>query len=333
VDATERAGIVHDAAARAWHDHADQTLAVPLGDRRLVLQRQPELIRDAEDRIVGVDAWVRLYDTSGREVRIDPHRRIICPPTVHHEHGEDPWAAWLQVLKDSVAGTPARRNWRRDAQGGTVDTFFSATTDGRVEGNSATYANAREGTGTINVTTADTSRFIGQFFSATYSCYELFFSWDTSAITDSDVVTAVTLDLWLVTDSSTSGFTLEAREHDWGASLTSADYVAGSALGSKTLMASKSTSGIGATGAYKTFTSTAAFLAATNLKTGTVYIMVSSSEHRLGNAPSGTDGVTFSMADNAGTTQDPKLTVTHNVPASSPFFTGRPLRISRRSRV
>ncbi|MBO3751525.1 hypothetical protein J5X84_36095 [Streptosporangiaceae bacterium NEAU-GS5] len=336
MDAAERAGIVHDACARAWHDNADATLAVPLGDRRLVLQRRPDLIRDSEDRIVGVDAWVRLYEADGREVRIDPHRRIICPPTVHHEHGGDPYAAWLQVVKDSVAGTPARRNWRKDGTGGasgTVDTFFSATTDGRIEGNSATYANAREGTGTINVTTADTSRFCGQFLSATYSCYELFFSFDTSAITDTDIVTSVTLDLWLVTDSHATTWDLEARTFDWGASLTSADYVPGSQLGSKTLLSSRDVTGLGATGAYKTWASSANFVTATNIKTGTVYVMLSSSAQRLNVAPTTTDGMTFSMADNTGTTQDPKLTVTHNVPASSPFFTGQPLRVHRKART
>lgn len=199
----------------------------------------------------------------------------------------------------------------------TVTTVFSGTTDGYInsEDNTPTYSLARAGTGSsITADTASTTFEVGQFFSAgldVYRCYEGFLSFDTSAITDTDLVSIITLDVWLVTDSSTTDFTLEARERDWGAALTTADFVAGASLSGLTLMASISTLGIGATGAYKTLTSQAAFLTATNLKTGTVYLLLDSSRQVGNNTAAGSESVILSSADNTGTTQDPKLTITH----------------------
>src|SRR5690606_32148284 len=118
----------------------------------------------------------------------------------------------------------------------------------------------------------------------------------------------------LVSDLSGVDFVVEARQRDWGASLTTADWVAGASLGGLPLMASLSTNAIGAINAYKTFTSEPAFLTATNLKTGVVYLLLCSSRHRLGNSPSGDEYVGFSMANTTGTTQDPRLTITHGSP-------------------
>lgn len=327
--AYERAGLVHDAASQFWRDSPDKISE--FDGHVLVFDEPPGQVFYDNGELGGVDAWIRLFDPSGKEVRVDPHRRIVNPPTTHRDLGSDPFEAWLQTVWDSVIRTPHRRGWR--SRSGTVDTFFSATTDGQIEGNSATYSLAREGTGTLTTTTNATNEEVGQFFSSTYSCFEVFISFDTSAITDTDIVTSVTLDMWLVTNQNISTWDVEARTHDWGASLTNADYVAGSALGTKTLLSSIAANTIGSTGSYKTFPSSANFLVATNIKTGTVYILLNTSAQRNNVAPSAADRVFFSMADNTGTTQDPKLTITHNVPASSPFFTGRPLRIYRKGRT
>jgi hypothetical protein len=206
----------------------------------------------------------------------------------------------------------------------TVTTVFSGTTDGQVNSRDAsTYATARTGS-TLTADTAGTTFTVGQDATVSkgtaYDCWEGFLSFDTSGITDTDLVSSIVLDLWLVTDSSVTDFTLEARERDWGASLTTADWVSGASLGALTLMASIATSGIGATGAYKTLTSQAAFLTATNLKTGTVYLIVDSSRHVGNNTPTGDEFVILSSADNSGTTQDPKLTITHAAPVAMPPF-------------
>lgn len=220
----------------------------------------------------------------------------------------------------------------------TVTTVFSGATDGWIDssdGNSDTYSTARAG-GTFTVDTAATTFRAGQSHTAGkvphYNCYEGFLQFDTSAISDSDVVSIITLDLWLTTDGSTTDFTLEARERDWGASLTSGDYVAGASLSGLTLMASIASSGIGATGAYKTLTSQTAFLTATNLKTGTVFLLMDSDRQVSNTAPGSTtidESLTFSSADNTGTTQDPKLTITSAPGLARPFSTSKPMRIWR----
>lgn len=314
---------------------------------KLVVAKAPDYILDGDGEIVGVDAWVQLFDERGRELPIDPHRRIINPPTAPRsgvrlvdtgkvdQRGQavmgrvvtaDPAAAFWEAVWDSVEGVPNEKGWRTR---GTVTTTFGDVGGGYCLATSATYSTSRAMTG-ASVGTHPTNDFTGQELAgATYYCYEAFESFDSSSIADSDVVSAVSLDVWLTLDATSTDFTIEARTQNWGATLEAADSVTGASLGGLTLLASLSTSGIGATGAYKTFTSDAAFLSATNLKTGTVYVMLSSSRHRGNNAPSGQEVIGFAKASTAGTTQDPKLTITHASAGSAPFFTSRPNRIWR----
>lgn len=294
--------------------------------QRLVFDREPELILDRSGEIVGVDAWVRLFDTNGNEIPIDPHRRIINPPTVPRAgirwvgEGEDavreltpdPLEAFYEAVWDSVESVPNAKGWRTR---GTVTTVFGDTADGRIRSNSGTYSTARAGA-SLNASTVNGSEDnrVGQLFLAgpDFYCWESFFSFDTSAIDDADTVSAVVLDLDIKSRNvSGSDFTVEARDFDWGASLTTADWIAGADLGSHTLVASVTASS-GSVGSYQTFTSETAFLTVTNIKTGTVHLVVNSSRHRVGTSPSGDENITYTPADAAGTTDDPKLTITHD---------------------
>lgn len=345
-----RAELVRAATAEEWTARPGAKLEKAGHDGlKLVVAKAPEFILDAEGEIVGVDAWVQLFDERGRELPIDPHRRIINPPTVPRsgvrlvdtgkvERGQpvmerqvtaDPMAAFWEAVWDSVEGVPNSKGWRTR---GTVTTVFaSAAGDGYLACNNATYSTARSGGGSITV---DAVSFLlagqTQIGGGDYTVYESFVSFDTSAIADADVVSAVALDLMLNSDSSTTDFTLQARDFDWGASLTTADWVPGANLGSNTLVATLNSSGIGATGAYKTFTSQAAFLSVSNIKTGTVHLVLASDRTASGVAPpNASEYLGFEDAEQAGTTQDPKLTITHAAPGSSPFFTSRPNRIWR----
>lgn len=306
---SQRADLVRDACAEVWH--GDGSLDVVRDGYTLVFDHQPDYIYGADGQIIGVDAWVRLYGPDGQEVPVDPHRRIVNPPTVHQ--GEtDPAAAFRAAVWDSVRDSPNPDGWRTS---GTVTTVFADLADGYISSEDSTYSDARTGSA-LTAATSNTTRFCGQehsTFVSLYACYEMFVSFDTAAITDSDVVSAVALDMWLDTDASTTDFTTEARDVDWGSSLTTADWVAGASLGSSTLVASIGSSGIGSTGAYKTFTSETAFLTVANIKTGTVHLLLSSDRQRLGNAPSSntTEYLIWAMADSSGTSSDPKLTITH----------------------
>lgn len=334
----ERAEAVREACARQWRDRDGDVFDVR-GGRRLVFYQEPGFIVDDGGEVVGVDAWVRLYEPGGQEARIDPHRRIINPPTVpragvREVRGAgpddvarvvtpDPGEAFWEAVWESVAGAPNPRGWSRTHRGvGTVTTVFGDTADGRIFSEDATtYATARTG-GTLAVSTTGTEHSVGQEHNGSlYRCIEAFIAFDTSAITDTDVVSAVVLDMWLTFDGSTGAeFTVEVRDFDWGATLTTGDYISGANLGSSTLVSSIGSASIGATGAYKTFTSETAFKTVTNIKTGVVRLGLSSDRHRLGTAPgtSTQEFLTFSFADNAGTTQDPKLTITHG-PGAPPL--------------
>ncbi|MFC5834662.1 hypothetical protein [Nonomuraea insulae] len=339
----ERAEAIKDVAARDWRDKKQPVIDKARGQNRLEFYQEPDFIYDKDGEIVGVDAWVRLYGPDGKELRVDPHRRIVNPPTVprsgvqemdtgkRDDRGQpikdriltpDPAVAFYEAVWDSVESVPNAKGWRTR---GTVTTVFGVSGDGIVRGFSSNYSTARSTASQVS-----SSGSVGQSFSVSdYFCHEGFVGFDTSSLVDSDMVSAVELALWLETDSSNTDYTLEVRDRDWGASLELADYVAGASLGGFTRVATLTTSGIGAAGAYKAFASDATFLTVSNIKTGTVRLLVSSDRQRSGTAPTGIEMVTFSFSSASGTTQDPKLTITHAGIGSLPVFQPRPNRIWR----
>lgn len=331
-----RAEAVRADIRRRWDERQGATLSVDRGDTRLEFYRPPDYILDADGEIVGVDAWVRLYDARGVEVRIDPHRRIINPPTVPRsgirEAPDTPREltvnaaeAFIEAVVDSVQRVPNPKGWRTR---GTVTTVFATTGDGFIITDSSSYTSARAGSGATVDTTTSPAR-AGQVTGVDqYRCPETFVSFDTSAIADSDVVSSVDLTLYMGVQVSSNHFTLEARTKDWGATLTTGDYVAGASLSGLPLLASLSTTAI--LGGSQALTSEAAFLTATGMKTGVVYVMLSSSRHRLGNTASGNEYVQIWTADFTGTTQDPALTITHAGLGSMPPIQHNPQRIWRR---
>lgn len=326
----ERSRAVRGACAREWRAKPRGKLEKMRAGQRLVFTRQPEYVYDRRGDVIGVDAWVELYDQHGNEVPIDPHRRIVNPPTVPRagvrvlpnpddpdrpgrELTTDPAAAFFEAVWDSVADVPNPAGWRTR---GTVTTVFADASDGYLQSLGDNYVDVQQGLGSggFVVTTASTAHTIGQSFgSGTYRIYETYLSFDTAAIADSDVVTNVSLQTYLTLDNSTlADFTVMVQQLNWGATLTSADWFDPTFFG--TNLASLDTSGIGSTGAYKTFTAQAAFLSVTNLKTGTVYLNLASSRSIEDTPPpgTGTEYIQIAATDTAGTTQDPKLVITHN---------------------
>lgn len=204
----------------------------------------------------------------------------------------------------------------------TVTTVFASTGDGYIESSNANYSLARSGSNLIADDTATVLR-VGQFIFGIYLCDEAFVSFDTSAIPDTDAVSAVTLDTWLTGDLSATDFELRAISRDWGSNVSTLDFVPGSELATldSGVVASRTTTAGGwAVGVYITWGSQPAFLTVPNLKTGTVRLCLYSFEQGPNNsAPAGNEVVEFASADTAGTANDPKLTVTHAaVPSRAP---------------
>jgi hypothetical protein len=193
---------------------------------------------------------------------------------------------------------------------GSTFTLNPSAQSGWVSSSSAGgYALARAG-GSLQVSPGATL-VVGQVFlddgegGFTWVCYESFLDFDTSGVTGS--IVSATLSLGLNTDDSDTDFTVEARSRDWGASLTTADYVSGVLLDALTLLATLTTSGIGSTGAYKAMTESGSALRAAINQSGTTRLMLCSDRLRSGTEPSGLEVVQFDAYNHA--TLKPQLVV------------------------
>lgn len=197
---------------------------------------------------------------------------------------------------------------------------FAGTTDGHLQSFHSTYLTARSGGGTINVDTAATTFVSGQeFFSPNYYIYEGFVQFDTSALGASATVSAATLSLWGNSQqvAGSSAFTHNARVSNWGAALTSADYVAGASLSGLTLVAHLAQTSV-SQGAYNDFVDDA--MAANVATTATTYLLVDSSRVESASVPTSTEYEAWQSADTSGTTNDPKLTVTYTVTRAGDIY-------------
>jgi hypothetical protein len=201
----------------------------------------------------------------------------------------------------------------------TVTTVFAGTGDGHLQSASATYANARDGTGTTTLNPSATTGRVGQFDFGGEIVDQCFFEFDTSGVPNLDTISSVVLALWVDANAIASNFECRVAEFDYG-TLAAADFRSGSQLSTLESTALKATTTLTtglATGAYKSFSDAGGGLASlANLKTGTSRIVVYDfNQVGSGNGALNEGAVTWRMADFAGTTNDPKLTITHAGPS------------------
>lgn len=188
----------------------------------------------------------------------------------------------------------------------TTYTIFGSTEDGRIKGSNATYLTARS-TGASG-TKANTSDTVGQLLG--YECHELFLLFDCSGISGAETVSAAVLNLDLASNSSVTDFTVNLRSKNWGPTFdTPTDFVAGASLSGFTLLGTLATSTFGSTNVYYSF-SDVAMAALVNAKSAATAFVAASDRHEAGTVPTGNEFVTFYLADNAGTSNDPYLAVT-----------------------
>lgn len=198
---------------------------------------------------------------------------------------------------------------------------FGDAADGSVRCDSLTYADARSGAGSFVVSTTANPDNLGVLnFGGTYLYVDLYLGFDTSAIPDTDPVSAAVLSLYASSANGAGpfpGVIGEARIYDWGATVTSADFVPGDSLATLTLVATQD----GATfspGSYNDWVSDAAMPANVS-KTGfTRMVLANDIQRTNGAAPAFNQGnlLTYQTSNAAGTTQDPKLTITHGSTSS-----------------
>lgn len=197
----------------------------------------------------------------------------------------------------------------------TVTTVFASTADGDIMSQNANYTTAANGSVFTLPVASVNELWVGQFlFGGVYSCYESFVSFDLSVLGTNQTVASAVMSTWLITDNSSVDFYAIALFYDWGATVTSADWQNLASLASLgTWWTTLQTSGIGATGAYKSWSDTTDIRALVTLFRGsTMPLLLAQQYQQAGWAPTGPQYLTFSSADVAGTTQDPKITITHN---------------------
>ena len=200
-------------------------------------------------------------------------------------------------------------------------TVFGDASDGGISSQSTVYADAREGTGTA-VLVADSTDVdllngvsgmngIGQTDNSNVNeCTEGFVAFDTSPLGGGASISAAVLSLWDSGSAPSTAFTVEVRSRAWGPTLTTGDFVAGSALSGLTLLAHLA-SASRAAGAYNAFVDDAMAIGVN--QTGFTRMLLNGSLHRLGTEPAldTSDALQYSAADEVGTTQDPKLVITY----------------------
>ena len=194
---------------------------------------------------------------------------------------------------------------------------------GSITSSDAAYANARDGLGTLNVTVGDLAVAVGQF-GTPYEVYETFLTFDTSLIRHG-TITAVTLSIMDSLLPGAQAFTINARLDDWG-TLDSGDFAAPAGLSGMTLVATLATAAR-VPASYNDFTDVA--LAANINKTGVTRLILSSSRHESGTAPTGDEFWELELDPSP-----PRLTITYEPGEEfAPFSGTTVLRSTRPVRV
>lgn len=208
------------------------------------------------------------------------------------------------------------RPWVR-ANPGTVSTFYADADDGYVQRSDADYADAMSGTPTFE-TSPDTSAEldVGQASDSGYLLAQAFLAFDLSGLDDDQVISSAVLSVWLGFDQTTDDFVAEAREYNWATPLTTAAWRTGAQLSALTRLGTLDTSSFA--GGYEDFVEDGTNFADAVDPTGTLRIVICSANHVTETAPSDYEYFSFKSANTSGTTQDPKLVVTHADPAA-PF--------------
>ena len=233
----------------------------------------------------------------------------------------DPWGAMQKTLEQVFSivtknGPRIERIVNSDRFRGDTLAQRSSTADGRINsGPAANWGACADGVARVANTTG-TSAFGTQatFVTPDYDCHASFFDFDTSSLgAGASVSTAVfTLYGEGTAEVNTNSLTMQARIYNWGGTLTTADWRDRAQLAADSLFATMAVSSWNQTNnTANNFTSDAGAPALVN-KVGTTYLVLTLSNFPTGGAaPTGNNKVETYMAEFAGTTSDPLLTVTY----------------------
>jgi hypothetical protein len=213
-------------------------------------------------------------------------------------------------------------------------TVFSDAGDATVRMSSGTFSTARDAlTGLSVVNTATAYQSVGLEGGATYNFYIPFFMFDTSVVPSTETVASATLDFSLVGDNSGTASNqwclTQTTQATWN-SLITADYDQRGHLGSEG--AARVTRKVSTETGYQTMTmnATGSGWIARNGETkpasasasGKTQLAVTYTADIDNSAPTTNDYNQLYFADQAGTTNDPKLSITTGVSNSGLLLMG-----------
>lgn len=183
--------------------------------------------------------------------------------------------------------------------------------DGRIDATGSSLALARNADlGTTVYTNNTTYENIGEFFFGSYTCYELFMSFDTSTIPSGAFIVSVDLNL----RANNAGIiTAEARYFDWGSTLTGADWRTPTTAAACPLVASRDFN-FDANARYS-FTDVA-FRSYIQPLAATRIVLMDSRQVTAAITYAGYT-VSFGLSEVSGTTDDPYITVVYFSPQYS----------------
>lgn len=211
------------------------------------------------------------------------------------------------TLRCAIAGT-----WEYTTNVGGTPTevgIHGDLTDGYVLCVSTTYANARDGTGSL-VAEPDTELVgvAGQLkvSDVSWYCFQSLLVFDTSAVPDGATISSALLSV--VAEGTNTTDIIEAFVYDWGTGVDTGDFRSGTALGSLTKVAELAATTL-TDGTRYTFTDIA--LAANINKSGMTRLLLAGKQQRTNTAPTGDHLLRHKSSNVTGTASDPRLILTY----------------------
>lgn len=246
---------------------------------------------------------------------VNPETGVVTARTLR----EDPQQAILESISHAIEVT-GRKNSNIEVGkiGNTTDTIYSSTGDGYVKSNSTVWSTLKAGaneTGSTSLATINDFR--GSDFFGDITMYRYGGIFDTSALGNGVVISSATLSLHFTTLAA-GAFTSNNGWYASTSSMTGADFVAiWDNYSSAITSALSNQINLGTVDGYKDFALNATGISAIN-KTGTTNMgiiqywdMVNIDPNQSGGLK--TDNGTLTMADETGTSTDPKLVIVHDL--------------------
>lgn len=196
--------------------------------------------------------------------------------------------------------------------------YYGETADGEIYGTASLYSNARASSDATD-TSGSSARVGQQYDSSQYYCYRAFFSFDTSGIDDAHTVVSAAFYAKAYLDQSATDFQVQLYRYAWAEPLGTyqeANYD-GAYGGSATLEGTfRNTADGWSSGTYYSKSVDAAGI---NKSGDSKYTLVSKQDVD-NSAPTGNEYVFVYTADESGTSSDPYLAITTQVPGFAGMF-------------